>query len=189
MPNAFTSIMNNPEVIIKDKTFTVSIPSAIIKQRIAELAITINRDYEGKTPIILGVLNGAVLFVSDLFQQLHIECELSFIRVSSYQGTESSGKVTSVIGLKENITGRHVLVVEDIVDTGETVRHLFEQLQLLNPASLKLATALFKPAALKHPLKPDYTGFEVAPDFLVGYGLDYDGLGRNLNDIYVLKSS
>lgn len=180
--------MSHTEVIIKDKTFTVSIPSAKIKHRVSEIAASINNDYKGKTPIILGVLNGAVLFVSDIFQQLDIECELSFIRVSSYQGIESTGKVSNVIGLKENITGRHVLVVEDIVDTGVTIKHLFEELQQLNPASLKLATALFKPAALKHPLKPDYTGFEVATDFLVGYGLDYDGLGRNLKDIYVLKS-
>lgn len=183
------SNMNTPEVTIKDKTFTVSITSQTIQERITQLSKIINNDYKGKTPIILGVLNGAVMFVVDLFKQLEMECELSFIRVSSYNsGMTSSGKISSVIGLKENINGRHVLVVEDIVDTGETVRHLFEELQQLKPASLKLATALFKPQALKHPLKPDYIGFEVAPDFLVGYGLDYDGIGRNLNDIYVLKS-
>ena len=181
--------MSSLEVTIKDKTFIVSIPSKTIQERITELAKSINQDYKGKTPIILGVLNGAVLFAVDIFKQLEIECELSFIRVSSYHGgLTSSGNVASVIGLKENIEGRHVLLIEDIVDTGNTAKHLFEELQKSNPASIKMATALFKPAALLHPIKPDYVGFEVAPDFLVGYGLDYDGLGRNLNDIYVLKS-
>lgn len=182
--------MNPSEVTIKDKTFTVSISSETIQKRITELSKIINNDYKDKTPIVIGVLNGAVLFAVDLFRQLEMECELSFVRVSSYNGgLTSSGQVNSVIGLKENIAGRHVLVIEDIVDTGVTAKHLLEELQKQNPASLKLATALFKPAALKHPLKPDYVGFEVAPDFLVGYGLDYDGLGRNLNDIYVLKST
>ena len=181
--------MNNQEVTIKDKTFRVIIPSDQIKTRVAELANTINADYAGKMPIVIGVLNGAVLFATDLFRQLTMTCELSFIRVSSYNsGTTSSGVVASVIGLKENIAGRHILLVEDIVDSGETARHLLSELQELKPASLKLATALFKPAALRYPIKPDYVGFEVGNDFLVGYGLDYDGLGRNLNDIYVLKS-
>lgn len=182
-------IMSSPEVIIKDKTFEVSISSSTIQQRIKELAVTINSDYKGKTPIVLGVLNGAALFTVDLFKQLEMECELSFIRVSSYHGgLTTTGQVSSVIGLKENIEGRHVLLVEDIIDTGVTVKHLFEELRKLKPASLKIATALFKPEALKHPITPDYIGFKVAPDFLVGYGLDYDGIGRNLNDIYVLKS-
>ncbi|MDQ3050471.1 MAG: hypoxanthine phosphoribosyltransferase [Bacteroidota bacterium] len=181
--------MTVPEVTIKDKTFTVSITSATIQNRIKELAVSINTDYKGKSPIVVGVLNGAVLFTVDLFKQLEMECELSFIRVSSYNGgLTTTGQVASVLGLKENIEGRHVLLVEDIIDTGVTAKHLFEELQKLKPASLKIATALFKPAALKHPFTPDYIGFEVAPDFLVGYGLDYDGIGRNLNDIYVLKS-
>jgi len=181
--------MSIPEVTIKDKTFCVIISAEKIRNRVNELAKTINAEYAGKMPIIIGVLNGAVLFTVDLFEQLEMECELSFIRVSSYHGgLASSGEVKSVIGLKENIENRHVLLVEDIVDTGETAKHLFEELKKLNPASIKLATALFKPAALKYPMKPDYIGFEVEPNFLVGYGLDYDGLGRNLKDIYVLKS-
>ncbi|HMT30521.1 MAG TPA: hypoxanthine phosphoribosyltransferase [Bacteroidia bacterium] len=175
-------------VKIKDKEFTVKIASETIQNRVKELAKEINRDYAGKKPLIIGVLNGAVLFTVDLFKCLEFECELSFIRVSSYGGgLTSSGQVSSVIGLKENIEGRDVLLVEDIVDSGETAVHLFKELQKSNPASIKMATALFKPAALKHPVRPDYVGFEVPNDFLVGYGLDYDGLGRNLNDIYVLK--
>jgi len=134
--------MSLPEVTIKDKTFTVSITSETIQQRITALSKTINTDYKGKTPVILGVLNGAVLFAVDLFKQLDMECELSFIRVSSYNGgLTSSGQVANVIGLKENIEGRHVLLIEDIVDTGETAKHLFEALNKLKPASLKMATA------------------------------------------------
>ena len=180
--------MSVPSVKIKDKEFTVKIASETIQNRVKELAKEINRDYAGKKPLIIGVLNGAVLFTVDLFKRLEFECELSFIRVSSYGGgLTSTGQVSSVIGLKENIEGRDVLLIEDIVDSGETAVQLFKELQNSNPASIKMATALFKPAALKHPVKPDYVGFEVPNDFLVGYGLDYDGLGRNLNDIYVLK--
>lgn len=180
--------MSSSVVKIKDKEFIIKIAASTIQDRIAELAFQINRDYAGKKPIILGVLNGAVLFTVDMFKLLEMECELSFIRVASYHGgLSSSGQVSSVIGLKENIEGRHVLIVEDIVDSGVTAMHLLTELKQQNPASIKLATALFKPAALKHKITPDYIGFEVGNDFLVGYGLDYDGLGRNLNDIYVLK--
>jgi hypoxanthine phosphoribosyltransferase len=182
--------MNSREVTLHDKTFTVIIDSGVIQKRITELAATINSEYEGRKPIVIGVLNGAVLFTADLFRQLTIPCELSFLRVASYHnGMTSSGTVKSVLGLRESIAGRHVILVEDIVDSGETARHLFDELKKLEPASIKLATALFKPKALKYDLKPDFVGFEVGNDFLVGYGLDYDGLGRNLNDIYVLKST
>ena len=181
--------MSSSEVTIKDKTFGSSLLLNRSRKRVAELALQINKDYSGKQPVIIGVLNGAVLFTVSLFEKLEMECELSFIRVSSYHGgLTSSGTVTGLIGLKEDLENRHVLVVEDIVDTGETARYLFAELNKLKPASLKLATALFKPAALKYPFRPDYVGFEVAPEFLVGYGLDYDGLGRNLKDIYVLKT-
>jgi len=181
-------VMNVPQVRIKDKDFIVKITADTIQKRVLELAKEISRDYADKKPMVIGVLNGAVIFAVDLFKCFDFECELSFIRVSSYHGgLTSSGQVSSVIGLKENIEGRNVLLIEDIVDSGETAIHLFKELQKMNPASIKMATALFKPAALKHPVKPDYVGFEVPNDFLVGYGLDYDGLGRNLNDIYVLK--
>ncbi len=152
--------MKTPDVRIKDKDFTIKIGSDAIQARIRELAEVINREYAGKKPIVLGVLNGAVLFAVDLFRLLEMECELSFIRVSSYNGgLSSSGQVASVIGLKEDIRDRHVLLVEDIIDTGDTAKHLFEELKKQGPASLKIATALFKPAALRHPFQPDYVGF------------------------------
>jgi hypoxanthine phosphoribosyltransferase len=187
--------MSNPtvaspkEVTIKDKTFTIRITAEAIQARVKEIAGIINRDYEGKNPIIIGVLNGSVFFAVDLMRYLNMTCELSFIRVASYHGgLATSGQVTGIMGIKENLEGRHVLLVEDIVDTGITATHLVKEINDHQPASLKMATALFKPAALRANFKPDYVGFEVDPDFLIGYGLDYDGLARNLNDIYVLKS-
>lgn len=177
------------EIVIRDKTFVVRITADEIRRRVKELAARINADYAGKFPLIIGVLNGSVFFTVDLFRELTIDCELSFLRVSSYHGgMNSSGEVTGIIGLKENPAGRHVLLVEDIVDSGITATHLLREVQQHQPTSLKLATALFKPKALQMPCTPDYVGFEVDPEFLVGYGLDYDGLGRNLNDIYVLKT-
>ena len=172
---------------IKDKEFRLLIPANEIQQRVKSIAEKINHDYKGKKPLFLGVLNGAFLFMADLFKSISLECEISFIRVSSYNGTESSGKIKNVIGLNENISGRDIIVVEDIVDTGDTAKHLFDELKKHNPASVRLATFLFKPKALKQNIKPDYAGFEIEPAFVVGYGLDYDGFGRNLNDIYVLK--
>src|SRR6185436_9171764 len=130
---------------------------------------------------------GAFLFMADLFKNVNLECEISFIKVSSYSGTASSGNVKNLIGLNENISGRDIIVVEDIVDTGDTMKYLLDELKKQNPSSVKLATILFKPEALKQDVKPDYVGFKIPPAFVVGYGLDYDGLGRNLNDIYVLK--
>lgn len=174
-------------VKIKDKEFKVLIAADDIQRQVKVLANRINKDYLGKQPLFLGVLNGAFLFMADLFKEVNLECEISFIKVASYSGTSSTGEVKNLIGLKENIASRDVIVVEDIVDTGDTMKYLLEELKKHNPASVKLATFLFKPAALKHPLKPDYIGFEIEPAFVVGYGLDYDGFGRNLNDIYVLK--
>ena len=158
-----------------------------IQLRVLSIAEKINKDYQGKTPLFLGVLNGAFLFMADLFKGINLECEISFIRVSSYSGTSSTGQLKNIIGLNDNISGRDIIVVEDIVDTGDTMKYLLDELQKSNPASVRLATILFKPAALKQNVKPDYVGFEIPLAFVVGYGLDYDGLGRNLNDIYVLK--
>lgn len=184
-----TTITTSPkEVTIKDKSFVIRISADAIEKRVQSLAQQINSDYRDQSLMVLGVLNGSVFFAVDLFRHLDVGCELSFLRVASYHGgLSSSGQVTGVMGIKENLEGRHVLLVEDIVDTGITAKHLIEEVQKHKPASLKLATALFKPQALQTPVSPDYVGFEVAPDFLVGYGLDYDGLGRNLRDIYVLK--
>lgn len=165
------------------------LPAEEIQSRVKTIASEINAQYEGKQPLFLGVLNGAFLFMADLFKNINLLCEISFIKVSSYSGTASSGQVKNLIGLNENITGRHIIVVEDIVDTGDTMKYLLDELKSKNPASVKLATILFKPEALRQDVKPDYVGFEIPPAFVVGYGLDYDGLGRNLNDIYVLKQS
>ncbi len=183
---------------LKDKEFVVMIQAEEIQSRVKAIANEINLQYKGKQPLFLGVLNGAFLFMADLFKNINLLCEISFIRVASYSGTSSTGEVKNLIGLKEDIAGRHVIVVEDIagrhvivvediVDTGDTMKYLLDELKKQNPASVKLATILFKPAALKQDVKPDYVGFEIPPAFVVGYGLDYDGLGRNFNDIYVLK--
>lgn len=178
----------NHEVKIHDKNFVELIPASKIQDRISEIASDLNRQYGGMKPLFLGVLNGAFLFAADLFKQINTDCEISFIRVSSYSGTESTGLMKNIVGINMDLKGRHVIVVEDIVDTGDTMKYLFEELRKHQCASIKLAALVFKPAALRHALTPDFVGFEVPPDFLVGYGLDYDGLGRNLNSIYVLKS-
>jgi hypoxanthine phosphoribosyltransferase len=162
------------EVTIHDKTFEILIPANEIQKRVAEIAAHINENYADKKPLFLGVLNGAFLFAADLFKNITAPCEISFIRVSSYQGTQSSGVVKNLIGLNMDISNRHIIVIEDIVDTGDTMQYLLAELALKNPASVKLATMVFKPEALNHPLTPDYVGFTVPPKFLVGYGLDYD---------------
>ena len=175
------------EVTILDKTFEIMIGQDKIAERLRDLSAEITSEYNGKKPVFIGVLNGAFLFLADLFRGINTDCELTFIRVSSYSGTASTGNVKNIVGLTESLEGRHVVVVEDIVDTGETMTYLLDELKKQNPASVKLATFLFKPAALKKPVQPDYIGFEIDPAFVVGYGLDYDGFGRNLPDIYVLK--
>jgi hypoxanthine phosphoribosyltransferase len=175
-------------VKVHDKEFETFITADRIQARVAEIASMINIEYNGKRPLFIGVLNGALIFMADLIKNISVECELAFLKVSSYTGTSSSGTVKNLIGLNEAIQGRHVIIVEDIIDTGDTAVYLIQTLRELKPASLKIATILFKPAALKQDIKPDYSGFEIPPDFVVGYGLDYDGLGRNLNDIYKLKS-
>ena len=172
---------------IHDKEFVIKISSDEIARRIAELALQINLDYEGKKPVFLGVLNGSFIFAADLLRLISLECEVAFIRLSSYHGTYSTGEVKSLLGLSHSITGRNIIILEDIVDTGETISYLVNELAGQKPSSMRVAALLFKPTALKTNVHPDYTGFEVEPDFLVGYGLDYDGYGRNLKDIYVLK--
>jgi len=174
-------------VKIKDKEFTVLISAEKIQERVSDIAGQINNDYRNKTPLFIGVLNGAFLFTADLFKKIDLTCELSFVRVSSYSGTSSTGTVRNLIGLNEDLKDRDIIVIEDIVDTGDTMVYLLDELKKHSPASVRLATAVFKPKALRHPIRPDYVGFELPPAFIVGYGLDYDGIGRNLNDIYVLK--
>ncbi len=172
---------------IHDKTFEVLIEKDEITARIVSLSAKINLEYAGKKPLFIAVLNGSFMFAADLFKNLKLNAEISFIKVQSYQKTESQGIVNEVIGLTETIENREIIILEDIVDTGLTIKKVIQFLEDKKPKSIKIATLLFKPKALKVALKPDYYCFEIEPKFVVGFGLDYDGLGRNLQDIWVLK--
>ncbi len=169
---------------VKDKEFQISIPAAKISQIVQDLASQINRDYDGKNPIFLSILNGSFIFAADLIRKVTIPCEISFVKFSSYSGTSSTENVKELIGLSEDISGRHVIIIEDIVDTGITMELLLEDVKKLKPASVKLACFTFKPEAFRKTFRIDYLGISIPNDFIVGYGLDYDGYGRNLPDIY-----
>lgn len=146
----------------------------------------ISKDYEGRCPLFLVVLNGAFLFAGELVKHIPLTCEITFIRLSSYSQTESTGKVKEIIGLDDNIENRDIIIIEDIVDTGLTIAQLLKQIEDKKPKSVEIATLLHKPEALKTPVAMRYIGFEIENKFVVGYGLDYDGIGRNLDSIYVL---
>lgn len=177
------------QVKLKDKEFKVSIPAEKIQSAIAEMAKKINKDYSDKNiPLFISILNGSFMFTADLFKHLDFVCEVTFLKLTSYKGTSSTGTVRQLIGVNESIEGRDVIILEDIVDTGITIEQILEQLKSFEPASIKVATMLFKPTAYQKDLKIDYIGMEIPDDFVVGYGLDYDGLGRNLPDIYILSS-
>lgn len=173
-------------VRIKDKTFETSISEAKIRERIKEVAQQISRDYEGKNPLLLGVLNGSFIFAADLIREMTIPCEISFVKLASYQGVMSTGKVHEVIGINEDLTDRHLLIVEDIVDTGRTMRQMLNSLGTRNPASVRICTLFVKPDKLEEPIDIAYAAFNIPNDFIVGYGLDYDQQGRNLKEIYTL---
>jgi hypoxanthine phosphoribosyltransferase len=178
--------MQQDNVIVNNRPFTKYLSEEDIQREIKRLATEINRDYAGKRPLFLPILNGSFMFASDLFKELTIEAEICFVKIASYHGMQSTGSVVTSIGLDKNLAGRDVVIVEDIVDTGKTLTEFIPQIIEMQPASLKLATLLFKPEALQHPLTLDYVGFEVPKKFLLGYGLDYDGLARNLREIYQL---
>ena len=171
-------------VKIKDKSFRVSIPEAEIKERVKALAEQMSKDLEGKNPIFLGVLNGSFIFAADLMREMTIPCEISFVKLASYQGTTSTGKVREVLGINEDLSGRTVVIVEDIVESGRTMRQMIESLGTRNPESVRICTLFFKPEKLKEELNLDYVAFSIPDDFILGYGLDYDGLGRELKDVY-----
>ena len=173
-------------ITIKDKQFKPLISEEKIAERTAQLAENINRELAGDFPVFLAVLNGSFIFASDLLRHVRIPCEISFIKLSSYQGTGSTGTVKHMLGLDCDVTDRTVVIVEDIVDSGLTLETLEEQLRGKGIKKLKVATFLFKPAAYKRKTKPDYVGFEVADNFVVGYGMDYDGQGRNLKEVHVV---
>jgi hypoxanthine phosphoribosyltransferase len=158
----------------------------MIQKRVKEMAETINRDYAGKRPLFIAILNGSFMFAADLFKHLSIEAELCFIKLASYKGMKSSGKVVTSIGLEEDLFGKEVIIVEDIVDTGKTLYDFLPKLTHQQPQTLRIATLLHKSAATAFPLKLDYIGFDIPDKFVVGYGLDYNGLGRNLKEIYQL---
>ena len=173
---------------VKEKQFAISIPEAEILTAVQRVADAINHDLEGKEPLFLSVLNGAFMFTADLMKRITIPCEVSFIKLSSYEGTSSTGQVRQLMGLNQCIKGRTVVIVEDIVDTGLTMQKLLQPLQAQEPAEVHIATLLLKPDKLKVPLHIEYAAMQIPNDFIVGYGLDYDGFGRYYKDIYTVVS-
>jgi hypoxanthine phosphoribosyltransferase len=175
------------EIQIHDKVFVPFISAEKITQRVTELAAILNSEYGGKRPLLIGILNGSFIFAADLFRRLSIEAEIAFLKLSSYDGMSSTGEVNMTGHLREDIKGRHVIIIEDIVDSGKTMSVFLPWISSKQPASAKLVTFLTKPAALQYDVKADHTAFEIENKFVVGYGLDYNGLGRNLPDLYILK--
>lgn len=171
-------------VKIKDKTFETFIPENEIQQRVKAVADKLNRDMADKNPLFLAVLNGSFVFAADLMRYITIPSEISFVKLASYQGTASTGEVKEIFGVTEELHGRHVVIVEDIVDTGLTMKRMLESLGTREPASLHICSLLVKPDKLQVPLNIEYAAMEIPNDFIVGYGLDYDQQGRNLRDIY-----
>jgi hypoxanthine phosphoribosyltransferase len=174
---------------LNDKYFKKYIHSADLQVKVSELSARINTDLEGKKPLFVIVLNGAFIFASDLLKGVTIDCEMAFVKLSSYQGTQSSGVVQQIIGLDLDIKGRTIVVIEDIVDTGLTLVRFLETLREMEPAEVKVAACLLKPDAFKSKFPIDYLCYSIPNEFVVGYGLDYDGLGRNSGDIYKIVES
>jgi hypoxanthine phosphoribosyltransferase len=174
--------------LVNDKEFELFMPWKSIQERVKLLGEQITRDYVGKKPLLIGVLNGSVVFMADLIRYIDLPLELSFIKVASYSGTSSTGKVKQILGLHENVFKRDVIIVEDIVDSGFTMAQIMDDFAERGASSIQVATLLFKKEALKKELTLKYVGFEIPNKFVVGYGLDYDGFGRNLNHIYQLSS-
>ncbi len=174
-------------VTLKDKEFEVSISVEKIEQAVQKIASQMNQDLANTNPLFVVILNGSFMFASDLIKQINIpNTEITFFRLSSYMGTKTTGKIKLIMGFTEDLKDRTVIVLEDIVDTGITISNTIEQIERHNPKAIKVATLLYKPDACKVDVKLDYVGFEIPNDFIVGYGLDYDGLGRNLPEIYTL---
>ncbi|HNW56410.1 MAG TPA: hypoxanthine phosphoribosyltransferase [Bacteroidales bacterium] len=174
------------EITILDKKFKEFIPEKDIEKRIGELADQINKDYKGKDVVFVGILNGAFLFAAELFKRIDLEAKITFVKLASYTGTKSSGSIKELIGWNENIQGKNVIIIEDIVDTGHTLERIIDELVIRKVAEVKIATLLFKPEAYTKKIPVDYAGFEIPNNFVVGYGLDYDGYGRNLPSVYTL---
>ena len=171
---------------VKDKSFSLFISEKEILREIKRIAKQINKDFQDKEPVFLAVLNGSFIFAADLLKEVSLPCEISFVKLASYQGVNTTGKIREVIGLNVDLTDRPVIIVEDIVDTGLTMAHMLDVLKQQNPASIDICTLLLKPGKLQVDLDIKYCCMEIPNDFIVGYGLDYDGYGRNMRDIYTL---
>jgi hypoxanthine phosphoribosyltransferase len=171
---------------VHDKLFEPFITRAAIAEKVHSIAGEINNDYKNKKPLFIAILNGSFIFAADLFKQISIEAEICFIKLASYKGTKSAGQVITAIGLDVDVFGRHVVIIEDIIDTGKTLHEFLPQLHHQQPASLKIVALLHKPQATIHPVIIDYLGFSIPDKFVLGYGLDYNGLGRNIDEIYKL---
>jgi hypoxanthine phosphoribosyltransferase len=171
-------------IYVNNSLFELFIASDKIQARITEMAKDLSSGLEGKNPIFLGILNGCFMFASDLFKQISIDAQITFLKLASYQGTKTTGAVKQLIGLNQSITGQNIVILEDIVDTGVTLEHIINQLSGYMPASVLIVTLLLKPESYRKNIKIDYVGFEIPNEFIVGYGLDFDGFGRNSDDIY-----
>ena len=172
---------------VKDKEFELYLSEEQLGVRVKALGKALSKDYDGKCPLVLGILNGAFMFLSDLMKEVSVPLEVSFIKIASYEAMQSTGSIQELVGLKEEVKERHIIIVEDIVDTGRSMGHLIDKLREKSPASIAVASLLLKPEALLSEVEVDYVGFEIPNKFVVGYGLDYDGHGRNLREIYQLK--
>jgi hypoxanthine phosphoribosyltransferase len=174
------------EIRVLDKKFREFIPERDIKKRIVKIADEINKVFAGKEVFFLGILNGAFLFAADLIRNIDLKARISFVKLASYEGTDSSGRIKELIGWNEDIRNKYVIVIEDIVDTGNTLERIVDELVIRKPSEIKIATLLLKPDAYKKDITIDYIGFKIPNDFVIGYGLDYNGYGRNLPSIYML---
>ena len=179
-------MQQNKTIQVLDKTFAVSISAEELEKEVKRVASEINRDYAGSQPVFLSVLNGSFIFAADLMREVELPCEISFVKLASYQGTNTTGNIREVIGLNIDITGRPVIIVEDIVDTGLTMAHMLETLKRQNPSSIDICTLLLKPTKLQVKLDVRYCCKQIPDDFVVGYGLDYNGFGRNTKDVYTI---
>ena len=171
---------------VHNKRFKISIPSQQIQMAVERIAKSINIELSDKQVVFVAILNGAFLFASDVFRRITFNAEISFLKLSSYEGDTSTGHIKTLVGMDHELKGKTIVVLEDIIDTGHTLQEILKQLDGHHPAEIKIASLLFKPDACQYPFKIDYIGFEIPNDFIIGYGLDYNGLGRNLEDIYTI---
>lgn len=169
---------------VLDKDFKPYISAETLQSKVSEIANKINKDYQGESVLFVSILNGSFMFTSDLMKRINVDCEVTFLKVASYSGTSTTGDVKRLIGLNESVEGRDVVIIEDIVDTGITIEVIYNQIRAMGASSVRIASLFMKPAAYSKKMKVDYVGFEIPNDFIVGYGLDYNGYGRNFPAIY-----